>query len=228
MVTKYHFWKNNEKNTICGGCCGNVWGKAFGISKAPATPGTPETPGTRETGGGYCKVPTPATRGTGGVCGRPEKLDVVGWFINVAIWDFQVSRSFLLSSFDFCDLSLLGVGDLWDLDLGEVGDLWELRLVGDLSGDLWDLDLGEVGDLWELRLGEIDLSSDLWDLDLGEGDLWELRLGEQGNLLRGMDNKTDMETHSNSIFYFLKPFMSKSKTYFEILVKKVFRWHLGT
>ena len=39
---------------------------------------------------------------------------------------------------------------------------------------------------------------------------------------------TDMETHSNSIFYFLKPLMSKSKTYFEILVKKAFRWHLET
>ena len=76
--------------------------------------------------------------------------------------------------------------DLWDLDLGE-GDLCELRLG---VGDLWDLDLGEVGDLWELRLGERDLSRDLWDLDLGEGDLWELRLGEQGNSLRGIDNKS--------------------------------------
>ena len=56
----------------------------------------------------------------------------------------------------------------------------------DLSWDLRDLDLGEVGDLWELRLGV----GDLWDLDLGEGDLWELRLGKQGNLLRGIDNKT--------------------------------------
>ena len=80
-----------------------------------------------------------------------------------------MSRSFLFSLTDFCDLSLLGEGDL--------------------SRDLWDLDLGGVGDLWELRLGERDLSRDLWDLDLGEGDLWELRLGEQGNLLRGIDNK---------------------------------------
>ena len=101
----------------------------------------------------------------------PEKLDVVGWFMYDVIWDFQVSRSFLFSLTDFCDLSLLGEGDL--------------------SRDLWDLDLGEGGDLWELRLGEGDLSRDLWDLDLGEGDLCELlRLGEQGNLLRAINNKT--------------------------------------
>ena len=39
---------------------------------------------------------------------------------------------------------------------------------------------------------------------------------------------TNMLTTSDSIFYFLKPDMSKSKTCFEILVKKAFRWHLET
>jgi len=39
---------------------------------------------------------------------------------------------------------------------------------------------------------------------------------------------TDMLTTSDSIFYFLKPHISKSKTCFEILVKKSFRWHLET
>ena len=37
-----------------------------------------------------------------------------------------------------------------------------------------------------------------------------------------------MLTTSDSIFYFLKPHISKSKTCFEILVKKSFRWHLET
>ena len=39
---------------------------------------------------------------------------------------------------------------------------------------------------------------------------------------------TDMLTSSDSIFYFLKPHISKSKTCFETLVKKAFRWHLET
>ena len=37
-----------------------------------------------------------------------------------------------------------------------------------------------------------------------------------------------MLTTSDSIFYFFKPDMSKSKTCFESLVKKSFRWHLKT
>ena len=39
---------------------------------------------------------------------------------------------------------------------------------------------------------------------------------------------TNMLTTSDSVFYSLKPDMSKSKTCFEILVKKAFRWHLET
>ena len=37
-----------------------------------------------------------------------------------------------------------------------------------------------------------------------------------------------MLTTSDSIFYFLKPDMSKSNTYFKIFGKKAFRWHLET
>ena len=39
---------------------------------------------------------------------------------------------------------------------------------------------------------------------------------------------TQMGTTSDSIFYFLKPHISKSKTCLKILVKKSFRWHLET
>ena len=39
---------------------------------------------------------------------------------------------------------------------------------------------------------------------------------------------TDVETHSNSIFYFLKSHMSKSNPWLEILGIQAFRWHLET
>ena len=44
----------------------------------------------------------------------------------------------------------------------------------------------------------------------------------------GWNMKRNMLTTSDSIFYFFKPHLSKSKTCFEILVKKSFRWHLET